>query len=48
MSDAVRDAARIAADRSRPPTPEILLAGLRLGFAGAFDIRPAENDRKAG
>ena len=48
MSDTVRDAARIAADRPRPPTPEILLAGLRLGFAGAFDIRPAEDDRKAG
>lgn len=40
MSDVIRDAARIAADRPRPPTPEILIAGLRQGFAAAFDVHP--------
>ena len=38
MSDLVRDAARIAAHRPAPPSPEILLAGLRRGFAAAFDV----------
>jgi hypothetical protein len=40
MSDVIRDAARIAADRPRPPTPEILIAGLRQGLAAAFDVHP--------
>ncbi len=39
VTDLVRGAALIAAGRPRPPTPEILLAGLRRGFAAAFDIR---------
>jgi hypothetical protein len=40
MSDLIRDAARIAADRPQPPSPEELLAGLRRGFAEVFDQRP--------
>ena len=39
-SDMVRDAARIAAHRPQSPSPEILLAGLRRGFADAFDVFP--------
>ena len=41
MSDMVRDAARIAAHRPNPPSPEILHAGLRRGFAGAFGASAA-------
>jgi hypothetical protein len=41
VSDVVRRAARIAADRPSPPTPEVLLLGLRSGFAGAFDLAAA-------
>lgn len=39
-SDLLRGAARIAADRPRPPTPEMLFLGLRSGFAAGFDVRP--------
>jgi hypothetical protein len=38
VSDLVRRASRIASDRAVPPTPEMLLLGLRRGFAGAFDL----------
>jgi hypothetical protein len=38
--DLLRSATRIAADRPRAPTPEMLLLGLRRGFADAFDVRP--------
>jgi hypothetical protein len=41
VSDLVRRAARIATDRRSPPTPEVLLLGLRRGFAAAFDLAPA-------
>jgi hypothetical protein len=41
VSDLVRRAARIAAERADPPTPEMLLLGLRRGFATAFDLGPA-------
>jgi hypothetical protein len=41
VSDLVRRAARIAADRPSPPTPEVLLLGLRRGFGAAFDLAPA-------
>lgn len=41
VSDLVRRAARIAAERPSPPTPEMLLLGLRRGFAAAFDLSPA-------
>jgi hypothetical protein len=41
VSDLVRRAARIAADRPAPPTPEVLLLGLRRGFGAAFDLAPA-------
>ena len=40
VSDLVRRAARTAAERPSPPTPEILLLGLRRGFAAAFDLSP--------
>jgi hypothetical protein len=40
-SDLVRRAARVASDRGAPPTPEMLLLGLRRGFATAFDLSPA-------
>jgi len=39
-NDLMRGATRIAADRPRPPTPDMLLAGLRRGFAAGFDVRP--------
>ncbi len=39
VTDLVRGAARIAAGRPRPPAPEILLAGLRRGFAAVFGVR---------
>ncbi len=42
VTDLTRSAALIAAGRSRPPAPEILLAGLRRGFAAAFDLRTNE------
>ncbi len=42
VKDLTRSAALIAAGRPRPPTPEILLAGLRRGFAAAFDVRARE------
>jgi len=41
VSDLARRAARIASDRAAPPTPEMLLLGLRRGFATAFDLSPA-------
>lgn len=40
VSDLVRRAARIAAERPSPPTPEMLLLGLRRGFATVFDLSP--------
>jgi len=40
MSDLVRDAARIAADRPRALSPEELLAGLRRGFGEVFRVGP--------
>lgn len=42
VTDLTRSAALIAAGRSRPPTPELVLAGLRRGFAAAFDVRTGE------
>jgi hypothetical protein len=39
VTDLTRSAARIGADRARAPTPELLLAGLRRGFAEAFNLR---------
>lgn len=39
VTDLIRGAALIATGRPRPPTPEILLAGLRRGFAAAFDVQ---------
>lgn len=42
VTNVTRGAALMAAGRPRPPTPEILLAGLRHGFAGAFDIHAEE------
>lgn len=42
VTDLTRSAALIAAGRPRPPTPEILLAGLRRGFAAAFDVTAGE------
>lgn len=42
VNDPIRRAARIAADRPSPPTPELLLSGLRRGFATAFDLLPAK------
>jgi hypothetical protein len=41
VSDLVRRAAKIASSRATPPTPEMLLLGLRQGFATAFDLSPA-------
>jgi hypothetical protein len=41
VSDLVRRAARIASERPAPPTAEMLLLGLRRGFATAFDLSPA-------
>ena len=41
VNDLVRRGAKIAADRPTPPTPEMLLLGLRRGFATAFDLRPS-------
>jgi hypothetical protein len=41
VNDLVRRAARIASDRAAPPTPEVLLLGLRHGFATAFNLIPA-------
>jgi hypothetical protein len=41
VSDMMRRAARVAAERADPPTPEMLLLGLRRGFASAFDLGPA-------
>ena len=38
MSDLIRNAARIAADRPRAPSPEELLAGLRRGFVEVFGL----------
>jgi hypothetical protein len=40
VSDLVRRAARIASERAAPPTPEMLLLGLRRGFTTAFDLGP--------
>ena len=40
VSDIVRRASRIASERTSPPTPELLVLGLRQGFAKAFDLRP--------
>lgn len=42
MSDLIRDAARIAADRPGALTPEELLVGLRRGFVEVFDVRSFE------
>lgn len=42
VTDLTRSAALIAAGRPRPPTPEILLAGMRSGFAAALDVRAGE------
>lgn len=42
MSDLIRDAARIANDRPSAPSAEMMLAGLRVGFAGVFGVSPAE------
>ena len=42
VTDLARGAARIAADRPRPPTPELFVVTLRAGFAGAFGIRPGK------
>jgi hypothetical protein len=39
VTDLVRRAAKVASDRPAPPSPDILLAGLRRGFAAAFDLR---------
>lgn len=39
VSDLVRRAAKIASERAAPPTPEMLLLGLRHGFAAAFDLK---------
>jgi hypothetical protein len=41
VSDLVRRAARIASERPAPPTAEMLLFGLRRGFATAFDLSTA-------
>ena len=42
VTNVARGGAIIAAGRPRPPTPEILLAGLRRGFADGFDIHAGE------
>lgn len=39
-NDLLRSAARIAAGRPRAPTAEMLLLGLRRGFAAGFDVQP--------
>lgn len=38
--DLARSAARIAADRSRPPTPALIQSVLRRGFREGFDVKP--------
>jgi hypothetical protein len=38
VTDLARAAVRVAADRPRPPTPELLVAALRAGFAGGFGL----------
>lgn len=38
VTDLVRRSANVASERPAPPSPEILLAGLRRGFAAAFDL----------
>jgi hypothetical protein len=39
VNDLVRRAAKIASERPSPPTPDMLLAALRHGFAAAFELR---------
>ena len=46
VTDLVRRAAKVAADRPTPPSPEILLAGLRRGFAATFDLGGGPGDRR--
>ena len=41
MTDLIRRAAKIASDRPSPPTPDMLLAALRLGFSAAFEVTGA-------
>jgi hypothetical protein len=41
VTDLIRRAAKVAFDRPSPPSPEMLLAALRRGFAEAFDVRGA-------